>query len=376
MAGIYIHIPYCKQACHYCNFHFSTDKGSINEFVEALLTEISLKAGAWQDEVFETIYFGGGTPSILSGNQIRSIIQALYNQYNISSNIEQTVECNPDDLSIALLKELKLCGFNRLSIGIQSFFDKHLQMMNRSHNQLQARNAIADASYAGFSNITIDLIYGLPDLSVDEWNKNLSIVQELQVPHLSCYSLTIEERTALAHFVKQNKMKPAEDDLTIKQYHSLLQWSKQNRINQYEISNFAKAGFESKHNSNYWNNQPYLGLGPSAHSYFQNTRTQNKPHNIQYIRRLLSGQLPEMTTEVLSVKDTFNELLLTRLRTVNGLNRNQLLTFPKSYVDHVDALFPDFNKRGLIEYNQSNYVLTIEGQMLSDYIISSLFVTD
>lgn len=376
MAGIYIHIPYCKQACHYCNFHFSTDKGNINEFVEALLIEISLKAGAWQHEVFETIYFGGGTPSQLTSHHIHSITNALHKQFRISSDIEQTIECNPEDLSSNLLKELSHSGFNRLSIGIQSFFDKHLQMMNRSHNQVQAQKAVNDAYDAGFVNISVDLIYGLPDLSVDEWNDNLSIVQELQVPHLSCYSLTIEERTALAHFVKQNKMKPAEDDLTIKQYLSLLAWSNQSKINQYEISNFAKAGFASKHNSNYWNNQPYLGLGPSAHSYFQNTRTQNKPHNIQYIRRLLSGQLPEMTTEVLSVKDTFNELLLTRLRTVNGLNRKQLLNFPITFIDHFDALFPDFNKRGLIEYNQSNYVLTIEGQMLSDYIISSLFVTD
>ncbi len=376
MAGIYIHIPFCKQACHYCNFHFSTNRKSINDFVEALLTEIKLRSEEWKTESIDTLYFGGGTPSQLSIQQLELIMTALSKHYLTSSLKEITYECNPDDLSVDYLKGLKRTGISRLSIGVQSFHDKHLIMMNRSHKSEQATNAVSSAQGIGFKNISIDLIYGLPYLSLEEWNHNLELAAKLQVPHLSCYSLTVEERTALAHFVKQKIMKPAEDDLSVGQYQALLKWSAQTGIQQYEISNFAKPGFESQHNSSYWKGIPYLGLGPSAHTYIHKKRFYNPANNARYIKELLAGKLPKTSIELLSDKDVFNEFIMTRLRTVNGIHLDELHQFSNEFVNYFNLTYPALVQQDLIQVKDGNFQLTTEGQMLSDHVMSALFIVD
>ncbi len=376
MAGIYIHIPFCRQACHYCNFHFSTQKKGINDYVAALLNEISLRSQEWQNESIETIYLGGGTPSLLNNLQLDSIIKHVYKNYSIVKEPEITVECNPDDLSEDFIKPLLHTGVNRLSIGVQSFHDKHLELMNRSHNSTQAINSIQHAKKAGISNITIDLIYGLPELRLEEWEHNLNQVEQLGISHLSCYSLTIEERTALSHFVKSNKMKPADDDATIKQYELLLAWSKSVGIHQYEISNFARIGYESKHNSNYWQGKPYVGLGPSAHSYKDGVRTMNKANNAAYTKALLQHQLPETTSEVLTIVDQFNETIMLQLRIVSGLQQSALMKFPENFIHHFQKNILPFIHNGLVLFDNNAYHLSSEGQMLSDHVISSLFYSD
>lgn len=376
MAGIYIHIPFCKQACHYCNFHFSTQQNGINDFVKALLNEIKMRAAAWSDTRFETIYFGGGTPSLLPISSVEIIVETLYKYYEIIPDAEFTMECNPDDIQLPLLHVLRKVGVNRLSIGVQSFHDKHLLLMNRSHCSAQAINAVKDAQDAGFDNITVDLIYGLPQLTLHEWEDNLLMVERLQVPHLSCYSLTVEERTALAHFLKTKSLTTPDEDDTIRQYNSLLDWSERCGILQYEISNFAKNGFESRHNSNYWKRKPYLGLGPSAHSFKNGIRSMNQAHNIAYTKRLLNEQLPESTSETLTEKDEYNETIMLQMRTVAGLNKNSLLDFSKPLQVHFHQQLASLTIQDLLRESGDYISLTREGQMLSDYIISQLFFTE
>lgn len=376
MAGIYIHIPFCRQACHYCNFHFSTQHKSINDFIEALLNEATLRSTDWKNITFETIYFGGGTPSLLNGEQIKLILQCIKKYYNINSAPEITIECNPEDVTAGYVTKLVELGINRLSIGIQSFHDKHLQMMNRSHKSQQAIESIQAAQAAGIKNITVDLIYGLPELHMHEWIENLMTIEQLCIPHLSCYSLTIEERTALAHFVKNKKMIPVDDEATLKQYETLLDWSRQKGITQYEISNFAKPGFESIHNSNYWKGKPYLGLGPSAHSYKDGTRSMNKANNPIYIKSLLNKELPETITETLTQTNRFNELIMLNLRMVAGLHKNALTPFPDSLIKYFKKQAEPLLQRELLIYEEDSYRLTHEGQMLSDYVISHLFYPD
>ncbi len=376
MAGIYIHIPFCNKACHYCNFHFSTNKIHLNDFVQSLLTEIELRTKQINFNEIETIYFGGGTPSLLLESQLSRIIESLHRHFNIKPDAEITIECNPDNINTGYLYALNMLGFNRLSIGIQSFHDKHLLMMNRSHNSAQAISSIKQAQDSGFENITVDLIYGLPDLSLEEWRQNLHRVLSMSIPHLSCYSLTVEERTALAHFVKNKTLHPADDESTITQYEEILQWSIESGIAQYEISNFALKGFESKHNTSYWKGIPYIGLGPSAHSYYNGQRIQNKPNNASYIKSLMQQQLPDTTIEVLAEKDFYNEFIMTRLRTVQGFEYDELKKFSGISLTHFNKYKTDLMRRGLLLERENSYRLSKEGQMLSDYVISTLFVDD
>jgi len=279
MSGIYIHIPFCRQACHYCDFHFSTSLKNKKPFLKALLKESELRRNYLGNEKIQTIYFGGGTPSLLTKDEILFIIDELHKYHEIEPAAEITLEANPDDLSIEKIKELKQTPVNRLSIGIQSFFDEDLKFMNRTHNAEEAVSSVKASQDEGFENITIDLIYGTPTLTNENWEQNLSRALSLNVPHVSCYELTVEPNTALHSFIKKGKIGPLDEQKTAMQFEMVMNRMKAENFIHYEISNFCKEGFYSRHNSNYWSRKKYLGLGPSAHSYNGTSRQWNIANN-------------------------------------------------------------------------------------------------
>ena len=322
MPGIYIHIPFCKQACHYCDFHFSVSLQKKDAFIRALLEEIRLQKNYListdsKPSPVSTIYFGGGTPSILSAQEIKNILDEIKKNYPVKEDAEITLEANPDDLTKEKLKSLKDTGINRLSIGIQSFSDADLKFMNRVHDSKMALDSIKAAQDTGFSNLTIDCIYGTPTLSDEQWIHNLKTALELGIPHLSCYSLTVEPRTALAQFIKTGKVPPVEEAKAASQFELLMQFADDNNYEQYEISNFAKNKMYSLHNSNYWKNENYLGLGPSAHSYNGTSRQWNVASNSAYIESLHQHKIP-FEKEELTITQQYNEYILTSLRTIWG----------------------------------------------------------
>lgn len=287
MAGIYLHIPFCKQACYYCNFHFSTSLAQKDAMVQAILREIQLQQNYLDGLAVSSIYFGGGTPSILPEEDLQALLQALHQHFNITPDAEITLEANPDDLTAAKLAALKAAGINRLSIGVQSFHEEDLQWMNRAHNSQQATQCITLAQAAGFENITIDLIYGGPTLSDEGWAANVQQAIALKVPHLSCYALTVEAGTALDHFIKKKKMAAVDTDKAARHFEQLMQWMQAAGYEHYEISNFALPGWHSRHNSSYWQGKSYLGIGPSAHSFNGTSRQWNIANNTAYILSLI-----------------------------------------------------------------------------------------
>lgn len=316
---IYIHIPFCKQKCSYCNFHFSTSLHSKDKVLEALCKEIDLRKDELQNKTLKTLYFGGGTPSMLSVDELKKIIDHLLIYFDFSHDIEITLEANPDDLTSAYVKDLSQSSINRLSIGVQSFFDADLQLMNRAHNASQADAAIKRAQDSGLDNISIDLIYGSPTSNLELWKKNLNKVVELQVPHLSSYALTIEPKTALNQWVNSGKIVAPNEAHQNEEFFWMSQFLNEHGFEHYEISNFALPGFQSKHNSAYWRYEPYLGLGPSAHSYNgHNERSWNVSNNIIYAQNILNHQLP-LEREMLTESDRYNEALMIGLRTKIGV---------------------------------------------------------
>ena len=319
--GIYLHIPFCKKACHYCDFHFSTSRDLMDEMVNAISKEIILRKDYLSGEKVETIYFGGGTPSLLNKNQLELLLNTIRENFTVDENAEITLEANPDDLSAENLRMFKSAGVNRLSIGIQSFRDGDLTLMNRAHNSSQALQCVSEAKAAGFNNITIDLIYGLPGLSEDDWRKNMQTAFELDVDHLSCYSLTVEPKTALATMIKQHKVKDVDDGAASLHFKMLMKEAALHGYEHYEISNFARNGKYSRHNTSYWQRKKYLGAGPSAHSYDGDSRQWNVYNNNVYIRSIADNKVP-FEREELSVKDKFNEYILTTLRTKWGIDIN------------------------------------------------------
>ena len=333
MAGIYIHIPFCKQACSYCDFHFSTQLKNKSKLVSSLLVEADLRQNYLNEKV-ESIYFGGGTPSLLNANEINKIINQLYKFYNIESNIEITLEANPDDLSSEYLIQLRNTPINRLSIGVQSFDQEDLQFMNRAHSASEAKSSILKAQDKGFENLTIDLIFGSPTSNLKKWEQNLDTFFSLNIPHLSAYSLTVEEGTRLAHDIRKGKVKRLEDNLVLAQYNQLQNAIKDNGFEQYEVSNYCKNESYAKHNSAYWKSTPYLGLGPSAHSFNGNSRQWNIKNNALYIKNLYS-KLPYFELEELSEENRYHELLITALRTKWGISlSNFRSSFSTKIVDH------------------------------------------
>jgi oxygen-independent coproporphyrinogen-3 oxidase len=318
MAGVYLHIPFCKRACHYCNFHFSTSTRLQEGFIVALLAEIEIRKHYLSESV-STIYFGGGTPSILPSKDIDRILTQLQNHFTIETGVEITLEANPDDITEQKLQEWKAVGINRLSIGVQSFFEEDLLWMNRAHNAVQAAVSIDLAQKEGFNNLTIDLIYGAPTLTDKNWMKNVEKAVELRIPHLSCYALTVETKTPLEKLIKKKVLANVDADKQARHFELLMVMMKEAGYEHYEISNFAKSGFRSKHNSSYWQGKPYIGLGPSAHSFNGISRQWNISNNALFIQSLLKGVIP-FEQEILTHEQQLNEYIMTSLRTLEGLS--------------------------------------------------------
>jgi len=371
MAGIYIHIPFCKQACHYCDFHFSTGLNKQSQMVDAICREIILRKNEIKEEV-KTIYFGGGTPSLLSRKQVMDILQTINKHFNVSLNAEITLEANPDDLSLEKIKELSQTAINRLSIGVQSFFEEDLQLMNRAHNHKEALTSI-ECSKKHFDNLSIDLIYGIPKMSQARWLENLDIAISLEVPHISSYALTVEPKTALKKMIEKGKISPVDDALAKIHFDILQQRMTEAGFVNYEFSNFGKPGYFSKNNTAYWMGDSYLGIGPSAHSYHQGVRSWNVSNNPKYIKSIEKNQLP-LEKEILSTQDVYNEYVMTRLRTMWGIDLLEIKSlFGEKYVDHLRKELPVFLEKELIKKENNAYTITQKGKFLSDGIASDLF---
>jgi len=373
MAGIYIHIPFCKQKCSYCDFHFSTTFQSYRqEMIDSIVEEIEKRKEYLEDQQIETIYFGGGTPSLLTSDELTSIFQKIQSLFEISKKAEITLEANPDDISIESLDRWKSFGINRLSIGLQSFREEDLKWMNRAHTREESLNCVALAKEKGFENISIDLIYGLPNFTIEDWKKNIQTVIDFGIPHISAYCLTVEDKTALSKWVKDHKIVPANEDQQSEQFEYLLSELERNGIHQYEISNFSKPNFESKHNSNYWKGKHYLGIGPSAHSFNGTTRSWNISNNRKYIQFIKENK-PTFETEILSIEDQFNELILIGLRTSEGVNLDQLnsIQIPnENFWKKIEAM----QKSEWLVLTTSSISLTKSGRLKADYIASELFL--
>jgi len=372
MAGIYIHIPFCKQACHYCDFHFSTSLTYKAELLNALTQEIRLQNGFLNGETIETIYFGGGTPSILEGEEISQLINTITDLHSVSSGAEITLEANPDDLDLKKLKELKQTPVNRFSIGIQSFFDDDLIWMNRAHRSNQAESSVKRAQDSGFENITVDLIYGYPLLTDQKWKHNLDKVFDLQVPHVSAYSMTVEPRTALASFIKNKKQAPMNEEQSSEQFIQLMDAMQAQGFEHYEISNFCKPGHYSRHNTNYWKGVKYLGIGPSAHSYDGEKRQWNIANNAKYTQSIEKKSIPA-EIEILTEENRLNEYIMTSLRTQWGLKLERLNTIAKGASELLLKEAEEFLEKGWIIQKDQVIYLTQTGKLYADHIASVLF---
>ncbi|MGX9984926.1 radical SAM family heme chaperone HemW [Soonwooa purpurea] len=372
---IYIHIPFCKQKCSYCNFHFSTSLILKEEMLTSISKELKLRHSELQDKKIESLYFGGGTPSLLKPEEIGKIIDDVNHYFELDSAIEITLEANPDDLNNSFLKEIKNVGVNRLSIGTQSFFEEDLKLMNRAHSASEAESSIKRAQDFGLENISVDLIYGSPTSTMEEWKQNLLKIIELQVPHVSSYALTVEPKTILENWITKQKIKSPDEAFQNEAFFFMSEFLKENGFDHYEISNFGKPNFHSKHNSSYWAYKAYLGLGPSAHSYDGATlRSWNVANNTKYIKSISENILP-IEREELSEKDRYNEMLMIGLRTQKGVD---LVQFKNSFSSD---LVSDFEKS--IQQKLKDTILIIEHDRLripeehwfmADGIASDLFL--
>jgi len=362
MAGIYLHIPFCRQACHYCNFHFSTSLQYKNDVVDALLKEMEARKDYIHD--IQTIYFGGGTPSLLTEDELGRILNKLHTLFSIAPDAELTLEANPDDMTVpGRLPAWRQLGVNRLSIGIQSFFEEDLRWMNRVHNAPQALESIRKAQNAGLDNISIDLIYGTPGLSDDNWKRNVEQAIQLDIPHLSCYALTVEPRTALDTMIRQHKKEDVDPEAQARQFLLLMDWTAAAGYEHYEISNFSLPGRRSRHNTSYWQGKPYLGLGPSAHSYDgAASRQWNIANNALYIKDPIS----QIEKETLTPVQQLNELIMISLRTMEGLDLNKV---PQSLPGRAEK----YIREGKMIFRDNRLILTREGKLLADGIASDLF---
>jgi oxygen-independent coproporphyrinogen-3 oxidase len=374
MSGIYLHIPFCKQACHYCDFHFSTTLNRKDEMIEAIDIELGLR----KDELakpIKSIYFGGGTPSMLSVDEISRLIDTIYDNYQIDKDQEITLEANPDDLSLEYLNALANSKVNRLSIGVQSFNDNDLTIMNRAHRSDQAKRCITMAKNL-FKNISIDLIYGIPDMRMDDWKRNLEKFLSYKIPHLSAYALTIEHKTALKHFIEKGKINSVNDKEYEKQYRLLLKVMEENDYINYEFSNFGKEGYFSKNNLNYWQRRTYIGIGPSAHSYDGSRRTWNVRNNIRYIQAISKNELP-IESEFLTVDNKFNEHIMTGLRTMWGVSLDMIENrYGAEYKEYLVDQAKESIGNELMHIENGCLKISKKGKYLSDGLISDLFMVD
>lgn len=384
MSGIYIHIPFCKQACHYCDFHFSTNLKKKDEMVLALAKEIEMRSKSITHhpspitEPIETIYFGGGTPSILSIEDLRFLINAVYQNYKVVENPEITVEVNPDDLDNETIRQLANSPVNRLSIGIQSFFEDDLKLMNRAHNAEEAKKCLETATQY-FDNISIDLIYGVPEMSNEKWLQNIETALSLGVPHISSYALTVEPKTALHSFIQKGIIPQPDDEVAQEHFQILVDKLSENGFIHYELSNFGKENYFSKNNSSYWLGKKYIGIGPSAHSYDGKTRGWNVSNNSLYIKSIQENKLP-IEIETLTKTDRYNEYIMTGLRTIWGVSLERIeQEFGKTYLDYLLNQSKKHIDEALLEFVKSSEVETVlkttkKGKFLSDGISSDLFL--
>jgi oxygen-independent coproporphyrinogen-3 oxidase len=374
MAGIYLHIPFCKKACHYCDFHFSTSPQYKDQMLKALRQEIDLRKNYLAAEKIETIYFGGGTPSLLSADELQSLIGAITDLFEVSPAVEITLEANPDDLNPQKVRELRQTLINRFSIGIQSFFEEDLKWMNRAHSANEAQSSIKRVQDAGFENITADLIYGYPLLSKPKWEHNIQQLIELNIPHISSYSMTVEPATALSSFIKKGEQKPMDEGQSAAQFLILMEQLLEAGFEHYEISNFAKPGSHSKHNSNYWEGVPYLGIGPSAHSFNGESRQWNISNNSKYIDQIGLKKIPA-ETEVLSIENRINEYIMTSLRTSKGMSLQKITErFGSDYSNEVRNGLEPFADKNWINLKDQIVTLTTDGKLFADRIASELFI--
>ncbi|MFT4155078.1 radical SAM family heme chaperone HemW [Parafilimonas sp.] len=372
MAGIYIHIPFCRKACCYCNFHFSVSQKLLPQMVNAIAQEMVLRT-EYINEKIETVYFGGGTPSLLRAGDIALLLNKMHSLFHVDDNAEITLEANPDDMAADKLSAWKSMGINRLSIGTQSFFDEDLRWMNRAHNARQAYNSINLAVQSGFDNISTDFIYGTPGLTNEQWLQNLEMACQLHIPHLSCYALTVEPHTVLRRMIDKQKKEDVDAEKQSAQFELLMQWAAGKGYEHYEISNFAKPGFRSLHNSSYWQGKHYIGLGPSAHSFNGNTRQWNISNNALYIENLHKNIVPFEQEELTSTQQ-LNEYIMTALRTAKGINLFHLnrLSGEKITTDIIKEA-ERFIQQDLMERKENALVLTSKGKLFADGIAASLF---
>jgi oxygen-independent coproporphyrinogen III oxidase len=373
VAGIYIHIPFCKQACHYCNFHFSTSTTLQNDFTVALLKEMKERSFYLGGESIETIYFGGGTPSLLPDAVIAEILESLYRLFSLSPDPEITLESNPDDMAPERLAVWKEMGINRLSIGIQSFFDEDLNWMNRAHDASQAIRALEQTRKAGFDQFSLDLIYGSPGLSDEKWSKNLHKALSFNPPHISCYALTVEPKTALYTMIRTKKSADIRPDIQATQFLEGIETLESAGYEHYEISSFAKPGSRSRHNSSYWHSKKYLGLGPSAHSFNGDSRQWNMSNNVLYIKGVMTGQA-YFESEFLQPRDLLNEYIMTSLRTREGLDLRQVCAlFGEDKGKILELQAAAYIRLKQVENQGGKLVLTRDGKLFADGITSALF---
>ena len=376
MAGIYLHIPFCKQACHYCDFHFTTSLKYKDELLQAMHSELDLQQSYLGKQNIETIYFGGGTPSLIGATEIQKLIDKIMQIHTVKADAEITLEANPDDLDYATVRDLKHTTINRFSIGIQSFFEEDLLWMNRAHNAAEADSSVKRVQDAGFENITLDLIYGYPLLSDQKWRSNIKKVVDLSIPHVSAYAMTVEPKTALASFIAKGKQETMNESQSAAQYLELIESLSEAGFEHYETSNFAKPGCYSKHNTNYWKGVSYLGIGPSAHSFNGETRQWNVANNAKYIDGILNGNIPA-EQEVLTTANRVNEYIMTSLRTKWGMNLNEIESrFGSDYKAQIEEDLQPFVEKNHIILENNVATLTSQGKLFADRISSELFVEE
>ena len=372
MSGIYIHIPFCKQACHYCDFHFSTSMKKKEEMVLALAKEIQMRKNEFFEETIETIYFGGGTPSVLTSAEINFLIDAVYQNYKVVEKPEITLEANPDDLSEERILELSKSKINRLSIGIQSFYEDDLKMMNRAHNSAEAKRCLEFATQY-FDNISLDLIYGIPGMSNEKWKQNIETALSFGIPHISSYALTVEPKTALNKLIQTGKITAPNDEAAQEHFAILVETLESKGFVHYELSNFAKENYFSKNNSAYWLGKKYIGIGPSAHSYNGIARSWNVANNSIYLKSIQEDKLPN-ENEILSATDRYNEYIMTGLRTIWGVSLDRVeKEFGVEYLNYLNKQTKKYLDDDLLFIEIDILKPTKKGKFLTDGIASDLF---
>jgi len=376
MAGIYIHIPFCRKRCHYCDFFKSTDLTQKARLLAGLKNELESRAPELNSEEINTIYLGGGTPSVLMIDELKDLLSTIRQNYKVSIDAEITMEANPDDLSQAILSAIRGIGFNRLSMGIQSFAESDLKLMNRRHGVMQAIQSVKWAKKAGFSNISIDLIYGLPNQTLEEWERNVGIAVELDVQHISAYNLTYHEGTVFYDQLKKGVLKELPDELSLQQFEVLIRILKEAGFEHYEISNFCKPGLYSQHNSSYWKSKKYLGIGPSAHSFDVNSRRWNVSSIAKYLQGLENNE-PYFETEILSEQDRYNDYIITGLRTIWGISEEFIKTeFSAQYFIHFQKVSKKYVQSGHVIYSSEKLTLSPDGLFISDKIMADFMVVE